>query len=366
MATVINSSPNVFILTKSLPVFEKPIYGLELLKAIESTTGLTGKTLCVQKISGLWRITLSNELARATLLTTGVSLRGHFVPVLGSNPFLVNGKETIRLSISNFPFAGSSSLEVIQRELDTLNVNMTSKLQYNMYRDTNNKLTNCSNGNMFVYIIAPETPLPKLIKVDRHKVFLSYPGQDEALNAKEIEQSKENSNVQNQRPVPPIPFEKPVVTVEQQVKSINEHDIPSECGDLPDQQRTSTVPSNLTCAAETGLLEDTPEPLPLADNLSINKPIAFNIPLTKTPGYKTRKKSTINKLKKNQLTLHDLNKRRRKSYKTPSRPSGNSSTKRIFSERESPSHNANTGNKQKASRTVIEEHVSSGFSEKPA
>lgn len=363
MATLIDSDPNVFILTKSLPVFGEPIYGLELLKAIESTTGLTGKILCVQKISGLWRITLSNELARATLLTTGVSLRGHFVPVLGSNPFFLNGKETIRLSISNFPFAGSSSLEVIQRELETLNVNMTSKLQYNMYRDTNNKLTNCSNGKMFVYIIAPETPLPKFIKVDRHKVFLSYLGQDEALNAKEIEQSKENSNDQSQRPVPPNPFEKPV---EKQVNSINEHDIPSECSDLPDQHRTSTVPSTLTCAAETGLLEDTPEPLPLSDNSSFDKPIAFNIPLSKTPGNKTRKKSTFKILKKNQPTLHDLDKRGRKSYKTPSRSSRNSSTKRVFSERESPSHNANTGSKQKASRTVTEEHVSSGFSEKPA
>ena len=112
----------------------------------------------------------------------------------------------------------------------------------------------------------------------------------------EIEKLKGNSYDQSHTPVPHIPCEK---SVDQQVKSSNEHvrPSPSDNGD-PSDQVTSNVSSYPTCAAETGLLEDTPEPFPLADNsLGVNKPIAFDISLSATPADKSRKKISTKKLK---------------------------------------------------------------------
>ena len=216
----------------------------------------------------------------------------------------------------------------------------------------------------------PKEPLPRFVQLTRrHKVYLSYLGQEEELKKLEelekareqaTQQEKENSNDQphTHTHVPSIPCGKPV---DQHVNSIGQHIISSsEYGNLLDQG-TSTVSSVPSCTAETGLLEDTPEPIPLTDSsLDVNKPIAFDIPLSATPADKSRKKISTKKLKMNQLTLIDIDKRNRKSSRTPGRPSMNNSNKRNFSERESPSH---TDSKSKASKTIIEEHSSSRFSE---
>ena len=144
---------------------------------------------------------------------------------------------------------------------------------------------------------------------------------------------------------------------------VNQHDMSYDYG-TPLDQGTLTASSFANYVAETGLLEDTPEPLPLTDtSLGVNKPVAFNISMSKTQPIKSRKKSTIKKLKKNQLTLHEMEERSRRSSRTPSRPPRSSSNKRNFSERESPSNKTNIGNKPKV---FIKEHVLSSFSEYPS
>ena len=67
-------------------------------------------------------------------------------------------------------------------------------------------------------------------------------------------------------------------------------------------EELTLVTSSLEHYPETGLLEDTPEPIPLKDSsLDVNKPIAFDIPLSATPVDKSRKKISTKKLKMNQL-----------------------------------------------------------------
>ena len=112
----------VFIPTRSLPTFGKVIYGIDIVRAVDSTTGNTGAIFeCVQKVQGVWRVTVKNDLARAALLTRGISLRGHFVTVLGQNPFLSpDGEETLRLSISNILYA--TPIEPLLQMLEDLAV----------------------------------------------------------------------------------------------------------------------------------------------------------------------------------------------------------------------------------------------------
>ena len=98
----LNNYTTVFIPNQNIPAFERPVYNLELYRSIEQTTGNSQLSECIQKIGGLWRITVKNSHARALLLTRGLNIRGHTVTVLGQNPFLYEGEETVRLSVINF------------------------------------------------------------------------------------------------------------------------------------------------------------------------------------------------------------------------------------------------------------------------
>ena len=155
------SYSTVFIPTRSLPTFDKAIYGIDIVRAVDLTTGNVGAIECVQKVQGVWRVTVKNDLARAALLTRGISLRGHFVTVLGQNPFLSpDGEETLRLSISNIPYA--SSLEPLLQTLDNLGLKLTTRLMPEYFREENDKLIDVKTGRLFAYMVQPKHPLPYL------------------------------------------------------------------------------------------------------------------------------------------------------------------------------------------------------------
>ena len=345
----------VFIPTRSLPTFDKAIYGIDIVRAVDLTTGNIGAIECVQKVQGVWRVTVKNDLARAALLTRGISLRSHFVTVLGQNPFLSpDGKETLRLSISNIPYA--TSIEPLLHILDNLGVKLTTGLMPEYFREDNGKLMNVKTGRLFAYMTQPKDPLPRFVKLMKnHKVYLSYMGQEEELKRlesleKEKDQQRDQSDdVQNENDS----FQGNI-----QNQKTNQLEKPSD-------NNTNGTASFPSCAADTELLEDTPEPLPLtADSLgtydaSLNKPIAFDIPLSSTQKNIIKKRSKINLLKKKQLTLHEMNKRNKKSSSTPRI----SSNKRNFGDRGSPSYNTTQGSKSKASKTVSKKHESSHSAE---
>ena len=135
---------------------------------------------------------MKNEIARAALLTRGISLRGHYVAVLGQNPFLSpDGEETLRLSISNIPYA--TAIEPLLQALNSLGVKLTTNLMPEYFREENDKLINVKTGKLFAYMSPPKQPLPRFLKImKKHKVYLSYLGQKEELERLEkLEKARE-------------------------------------------------------------------------------------------------------------------------------------------------------------------------------
>ena len=132
------------------------------------------------KISGLWRLCLkpgpNAQLARASILANGLDLRGHMIPVLSENPFLINGQESNRLVISNLPFSVSN--DAVKGALVDLGLQLgSSEVKWEMYKDSNKKMTGFKNGKRVIHIAPPAQPLPNKIKVaGMFDAFLSYRG----------------------------------------------------------------------------------------------------------------------------------------------------------------------------------------------
>ena len=170
--------PTLFVRVKDLPSFGTPIWGIEIYDAVESVTGERDRSECIQKSEGLWRITVKDSHSRLTLLSTGLNIRGHHVTVLSKNPNLINGQESVRLSISNLPYSVSN--ETIKKTLKNLGVIFGRDLEWDLYHK-DKKVTACKTGKRFAWIAPPKTPLPKHFKVaGKFHGFLSYKGQDDS------------------------------------------------------------------------------------------------------------------------------------------------------------------------------------------
>ena len=150
------------------------------------------------KIRGLWRLDLiqgeSAHIARASILASGLSMRGHMVPVLSENPNLVNGEETSRLYVSNLPFSVSNN--ALKSALIEIGLQLgSSEIQWEMYRDEKNDMSAYKNGKRYIYIAPPKVALPKSIKVaGKFDAFINYKG---PLPKTDILIEKQNS-VRNQ------------------------------------------------------------------------------------------------------------------------------------------------------------------------
>ena len=65
-----------------------------------------------QRIGGLWRIYLTDQNTRISLLSTGISLRGIQITLKDRNPFLNQGYiavETTRVFVRNIPMSYDNS-----------------------------------------------------------------------------------------------------------------------------------------------------------------------------------------------------------------------------------------------------------------
>ena len=169
-------TPAVFIVASSLQNLGAPVYGLEIVRAIQDT-GELDDIICVQKSQGIWRITPKTKSDRTKLLLSGITIRGHAITVLNSSPRLVNGMETIRLNIGNVPYETPDS--EVQAALDILGLKFGSSIQYEFYKDEKKNPTKVKTGRRWVSIVKPAQPLPEWVKVaDTFRAYLQYNRKD--------------------------------------------------------------------------------------------------------------------------------------------------------------------------------------------
>ena len=179
-------TPAVFIVASTLQNLGAPVYGLEIVRAIQEITGEIGDVICVQKTQGVWRINPKTKSDRAKILLRGITVRGHAITVLGTSPRLVNGLQTIRVNIANIPYEIPDS--EVQVALDLLELKFGSSILYEFYKDEEKQPTSVKTGRRYVNIVPPSKPLPEYIKVsDKYRAYLQY-------NRKEVHGSEETGN----------------------------------------------------------------------------------------------------------------------------------------------------------------------------
>ena len=160
----------VFAMTKNVPQ-DTSVYQICL--AAERVTGpatVDGATC----ISGLWRIYPLHEVARAKLLTEGITINGKTISLDGINPFFLRGSERAgtRLTISNLPFSYGN--DAVARNLKAAGVNFRSDIQMEKARAPDRSLTDWKTGRRLVWIDLPTKPLPRSFKMGDFVAQLFY------------------------------------------------------------------------------------------------------------------------------------------------------------------------------------------------
>ena len=153
----------VFLKPHELPSAEGKVYGLEIKRAIEVVLGPDCKIECVQKCNGYWRLILWSIQDRNTLLQAGLTIRGIVIPLYGSNPNNINGKESVKLYISNVYY--SIADEEVKKALRGIGLVLGGELKYENYKDENRKTLETKTGRRFIQIAEPTSPLPDYVRI---------------------------------------------------------------------------------------------------------------------------------------------------------------------------------------------------------
>ena len=135
-----------------------------------------------QRIGDFWRVYLTDETARISLLSQGITLRGQHVELKDRNPFIIMGfedYETTRLFIRNVPLSFNNA--EIENALKSKGVRMVNLMKYSRARDPDGKLTNFKTGDRFVDIVVPDEPLPKKLPVGIFTASLYHKEQKQSV-----------------------------------------------------------------------------------------------------------------------------------------------------------------------------------------
>ena len=191
--------PTVYMLPKSLPpdLINEPVYKVGKI-ICDSMSRLIGsdKVFGAQLYSNSWRLLTTDYQSRNALLCYGLVINGYSIQLLGKCPYLVDGQETIRLTIENIPFETSDY--DLKQSLLSIGVKIGSEFYLDCYREfdnpkNKNKLTTFKSGRRFLYIAKPERKLPEFLKVGQHaRVKLKYFHDD-----KNNEAGNENDGYEN-------------------------------------------------------------------------------------------------------------------------------------------------------------------------
>ena len=185
---------------------DRSVTGYQICCSCEEVTGDGGIT-GAQRLHGLWRIYPATTQARNQLLMKGVTIGGIYVPIIGTNPHLVDGASdtpTIKIIIGNIGLSVADT--EIEKELKNINgLVLRSKLYDECYRDENGKLSLFKSGRRFAYISEPPHPLPREFQVGKWKATLYHPGQKRVTESNtsesNLQSGSNNANIQGSKNV---------------------------------------------------------------------------------------------------------------------------------------------------------------------
>ena len=149
---------------------------VEMCEACEKVSGvgsIDGATI----VNRLWRVLPFNEVARSTLLFSGIKIKGKKLDFEGRNPFLhPSGKgeaQTTRLFIEGLPWSYSQA--AVARNLEIAGFKLRSGMKWMKGRKkSTRRMTDFRDGRRSVYIDIPDTKIFKL-KMGDFLSTLKYP-----------------------------------------------------------------------------------------------------------------------------------------------------------------------------------------------
>ena len=167
-------APPLFLKVSDLPF---DIRDIELLKQAEIIAG-KGRAKVAQRLGGIWRIHMIDAEARNKVFGVGMTVRGKAIPTYDINPNFFRDKEgnvveTTKLTIENIPI--SIGHEDVLDHLKRLNVEPTTGFFWINCREADNSLKrDWFNGNRFIHIKKPSTPLPEFMFIGKFKAYLNH------------------------------------------------------------------------------------------------------------------------------------------------------------------------------------------------
>jgi len=131
----------------------------------------SGPIKCIQIARGLCRIYIEGKSCRARVLTKGLVLRGKSVTLHEKNPF-VRAPRGTRLTVKGLPWSVHDS--VIKYTLEQQYGCEITEIQHCRIR-VNGRLTDCCNGDRFVYITKLKKPIPNYnVQMGKFRVNIFY------------------------------------------------------------------------------------------------------------------------------------------------------------------------------------------------
>ena len=187
MPTVKSNTPPVFILPQTLPVGTGAggkVYGLEIKKSVETALNLDeyeadNNIECVQRSNGVFKIFLKGTRLRHKLLISGLSIRGHDIPIYGENPLAIDGQEAVKLKISNIDYLTPDSAVITA--LRKLKIQLVTDIMYECYRDNEGNLLKTKNGSRFIFIVRPTTFFAQTVSIGEETAYSSYKGMEKDM-----------------------------------------------------------------------------------------------------------------------------------------------------------------------------------------
>lgn len=168
------SVPAVFFFSNQI---SDDLNGLDVCKACQRVAG--PRTIVgAQKLQGLYRIYPASNSARDILLVKGVSIDGNHIPILGTNPRVVDTQDTVKVIIGKVPLSVSN--DEIMAALESVDgLVPRSQLKEEFYREKDGRLTAFKSGRRFIYVDTPSRPLPRTLQVSIWRASLYHRGQRE-------------------------------------------------------------------------------------------------------------------------------------------------------------------------------------------
>lgn len=134
---------------------------------------------CVKKFRGVYKIYLEDDVDRISLLICGLPYNGLNITVYEINPYECESTEFIseKIIIKHLPF-NISNVQVLEELEGFDNLKIISRVLYSRERDNMNNLTDCRNGDRFVYAKGPIIPpLQKEMKISGEKCVILHKSQ---------------------------------------------------------------------------------------------------------------------------------------------------------------------------------------------